>query len=509
MIVLTQKKWVCSCIALVTLTLSLQAQEVIIPDTKFKQALLRNHNIDTNNNGKIEVSEAQAYTGHIRVSGGPISNLIGIDAFKNITGLSVSKTSIRELDLSKNTKLKTLFFYKNYKVTNLDLSKNIKLKSIGCSYNKLESLTILSRDLIALYCSNNKLNKLFLPNSRKLLELNCRNNKITELKLSRQKELKTLYCENNKLTQLDISNSTKLEQLNCHSNELKSLNISKSTKLIYLYAYNNKLKNLNTSKNTKLTTLDAYDNNLTSLDVSKNTSLERLACGRNNLTSLNVSKNTKLKELYCATSKLTSLNLSKNTKLKTLYCSTNKLTSLNVSKNTKLEYLNCSNNELKSLDVSKNIKLGALNCFRNKLTSLIASNNSKLNYMDARQNSIDCIVGHPTNGATWLKDPKTEFCPEKSRAISRTAKKEGLNQKKIITYPNPVQNILYIQTGQVEKSPVTIALTALNNGRSSTQKRITDNKGVVSIDMSAYKTGVYTIKIITKDRVITRKIVKQ
>ncbi|WP_394331069.1 hypothetical protein [Aquimarina macrocephali] len=27
--------------------------------------------------------------------------------------------------------------------------------------------------------------------------------------------------------------------------------------------------------------------------------------------------------------------------------------------------------------------------------------------------------------------------------------------------------------------------------------------------MSAYKTGLYTIKIITKDRVITRKIVKQ
>ncbi|WP_132066378.1 hypothetical protein, partial [Aquimarina spinulae] len=88
--------------------------------------------------------------------------------------------------------------------------------------------------------------------------------------------------------------------------------------------------------------------------------------------------------------------------------------------------------------------------------------------MDARQNSIDCIVGHPANGATWLKDPETEFCPEKSR----TAKKEELHQKEITTYPNPVQNILYIQTGQVEKSPVTIALTTLKNGRSRAIKRI-------------------------------------
>ncbi|WP_165583440.1 T9SS type A sorting domain-containing protein [Aquimarina atlantica] len=425
MIVPTQKKWVCSCIALVTLTLSLQAQEVIIPDARFKRALLEDHNIDTNNNGKIEVSEAQAYAQHIFVSGSQISNLKGIEAFKNINSLSISKTRIREIDLSKNTKLIALFFYKNYKVTDLDLSKNTKLESIRCSRNNLESLTILSRDLTLLDCSYNKLSKLFLPNSRKVQELNCHNNRITELKLSRQKELKTLNCQYNKLTQLDINNSTKLEGLYCSNNKLKSLNTSKYTKLVYLYT------------------------------------------------------------------------------------SFNNLTSLNVSKNTKLKQLRCHSNKLKSLDVSKNTTLEILTCNSNNLTNLIASNNSKLDYMNARYNSIDCIVGHPANGATWLKDPETEFCPEKSRVISRTAKKEGLYQKEITTYPNPVQNILYIQTGQVEKSSVTIALTSLNNGRSSTQKHIPNNKGVVSINMSAYKTGLYTIKIITKDRVITRKIVKQ
>ncbi len=131
----TQKKWICSCIALVTLTLSLQAQEVIIPDARFKRALLEDHNIDTNNNGKIEVSEAQAYTGTIDVSGSQISNLKGIDAFKNITGLWVRKTYIREIDLSKNTKLESLVFYKNYKVTSLDLSKNTKLKNIRNYFN--------------------------------------------------------------------------------------------------------------------------------------------------------------------------------------------------------------------------------------------------------------------------------------------------------------------------------------------------------------------------------------
>ncbi|WP_207948629.1 T9SS type A sorting domain-containing protein [Aquimarina spinulae] len=54
-----------------------------------------------------------------------------------------------------------------------------------------------------------------------------------------------------------------------------------------------------------------------------------------------------------------------------------------------------------------------------------------------------------------------------------------------------------------------MALTTLKNGRSRAIKRIPNNKGVVSINMSAYKTGLYTLKIITKDRVITRKIVKQ
>ncbi|WP_108808976.1 MULTISPECIES: T9SS type A sorting domain-containing protein [Aquimarina] len=466
MIVPTHKEWIC-CIALLILTLSLQAQEVIIPNPLFKKALLEDHNIDTNNNGKIEISEAEAYTDFIYINNNLIFNINGINAFKNITSLSIKNTSIRRIDLSKNTKLKTLVFYKNFNVTTLDLSKNTKLDYIDCYRNNLRSLTVLSPNLKTLRCGGNKLTKLSLPNSGKLEYLTCYNNSITELKLNNLNKLEVLYCYKNKLKHLDLSKNTKLKSLRCDDNKLENLSIDKNIKL------------------------------------------KSLGCSDNKLKSLNVRKNTKLWQLYASTNKLTSLDVSKNTSLEYFICANNKLTHLNTDKNIELKQLDCNTNNIKSLSVRKNTKLEKLYCQDNNLTVLIASNNSKLNYMDARQNSIDCILGHPANGATWKKDPETEFCQKKPIVISRTAKKEELYQKESITYPNPVQNILYIQTGQVEKSPATITLTALNNGKSNTKKRIPNSKGVVSINMSAYKTGLYTIKIITKDRVITRKIAKQ
>ena len=85
---------------------TLQAQNVNIPDANFKNALL-NHTpvIDTNGDGEVQVSEANAFTGAMEVTNKYIMDLIGIEAFVNLTELYCSSNNISNLDVSYNTNL--------------------------------------------------------------------------------------------------------------------------------------------------------------------------------------------------------------------------------------------------------------------------------------------------------------------------------------------------------------------------------------------------------------------
>ena len=56
------------------------------------------------------------------------------------------------------------------------------------------------------------------------------------------KELIYLYCDNNKLTTLDVSACTKLQALLCNQNNLTSLNVSGCSDLYWIYIYQNQIK---------------------------------------------------------------------------------------------------------------------------------------------------------------------------------------------------------------------------------------------------------------------------
>ena len=56
------------------------------------------------------------------------------------------------------------------------------------------------------------------------------------------KELIYLYCDNNKLTTLDVSACTKLQALLCNQNNLTSLNVSGCSDLYWFYIYQNQIK---------------------------------------------------------------------------------------------------------------------------------------------------------------------------------------------------------------------------------------------------------------------------
>ena len=91
------------------------AQIVHIPDANFKAALLANPVINTNGDGEIQVSEANAYDDALLLSGLGISDLTGIEAF----------TALKTLDCSSNN----LF--------HIDLSNNLLLEYLDCSFNQI------------------------------------------------------------------------------------------------------------------------------------------------------------------------------------------------------------------------------------------------------------------------------------------------------------------------------------------------------------------------------------
>lgn len=227
------------------LTLGLSAQIVNIPDQNFKNALL-NHTpvIDTNNDGEIQVSEAQVVT-ILYVSGKSIQDLTGIGSFVNITGLFCNDNQLTSIDLSQNTVLNTL------------------------------------------ECSNNQFATLDISQYAALYSLSCSGNQLTSLDLSQNPGLEYLNVRNNFLTSLDISQNN-LDVLDCSFNQLTSLDLSQQSNLYSLICIGNQLVNLDTSLNMGLTILGCSYNNLTSLDLTQNISLGVFGAEHNQLTFLDV-----------------------------------------------------------------------------------------------------------------------------------------------------------------------------------------------------------------------------
>ena len=173
------------------------AQNVNIPDANFKAALVGNATINTNGDSEIQVSEAGAFASVIDVHYKGISDLSGIEAFTQISGLDCSSNQL----------------------SSLDLSNNIYLKLLNCSFNPLTSLNIL--------------------NNTVLWELNCYVNQLTSLNISNNIGLTNLYCNHNLLSSLDISNNLVLQILSCSWNQLTFLDISNNTGLKKFYCIGN------------------------------------------------------------------------------------------------------------------------------------------------------------------------------------------------------------------------------------------------------------------------------
>ena len=245
-----------------------------------------------------------------------------------ITSLSTENSSVASVaGIEYFSALKNLTLYGQTNMTAIDIHRNTNLEKLQCQANKIETI-----DLSA---------------NTKLKTLNVGETLISSIDFTPVKNtLEVFKCSSSKFTTLSLSSLTKLKQLNCVNCQLNSLDVSTNTNLQFLDCGYNNLSSLNLTKNTSLISLDCSYNNFNSLTLTANTQLTSLYCNGNQLTGLNLTKNTVLEELYCPNNKLTSLTLPNTTTLKSIYIYENQF-NLEAMGNIRNTLLNAGNTNAK------------------------------------------------------------------------------------------------------------------------------------------------------------------
>ncbi|MBS7253749.1 DUF7619 domain-containing protein [Flavobacterium branchiicola] len=357
----------------------LHAQIVNIPDTRFKNMLLRtpgiinntavikdlNGNvikIDSNNDGEIQESEALQIS-YIDVHGD------GANGF------------IFSLDgIAKFTNLKTLICYK-HRISSLDITTLIKLETLICNNNKITSLfTGNQTKLTILNCSYNYISGLDLTSSTKLTEVNCETNySLSALDLRGLTNLKLLTCSETKLTSLNINDLVSLTSVICNNSELTFLDISNLINLEMLDCASNKLQTIKFGNLPKLKNLYCAANQITSFESTGLDNLQSLGLNYNKISSIALSNLLKLEYLGVAGNQLTLFKLTELPKLASIQAENNLLQEFDITNCPNLEVLVLYNNKLISADVSQ---------FK-KLTTLDLDTNSDLINISLKNGSPD------------------------------------------------------------------------------------------------------------------------
>ncbi len=358
---------------------SMKGQNVSIPDTNFKSALLADTNINLNQDGEIQVSEAIAYTGMIKVNNKSITDMTGIEAFTSCEEINChGNYNLSGVDLTQNTALKKLRI-SSCNIGSLDLSQNVLLTELYCSYN---------RPLANLDLSQNVL----------LVELDC--------------------SHSDSLVSLDLSQNVLLKNAQISWCQISNLNLGLKDSLISLICTNNRLSNLDLSQLPSLHELDCSKNLLTNLNTSQNDTLRELHCGGNQLINLDLSQNTSLTLLYCEGNLITNL-IGLQSNLTNIVCDSNQLSSIDFSQCDSLHYLQMNYNLLTTVDVSNCSLLNQIYLEGNNLTSLDLGLNPELDFVVAHNNpNLYCVTLHPSIrpyddvapelGAYYL-DPQASF----------------------------------------------------------------------------------------------------
>ncbi|MCF1190617.1 T9SS type A sorting domain-containing protein [Mangrovimonas sp. AS39] len=342
----------------VLFSLSVQSQIINFPDQTFKDQLLA-ANIDTNNDGEIQVSEAQEVS-TLWVSGPSdseyITDLTGIEAFTNLVNFSCYQHNIEEVDLSQNILLEFISFvhpdYNEYFNPTPNYLGSLNISGL----TNLETLNITGNDMVNIQFGQNDNLLSFYTKSNAFSGLNISQTGITELTISHnyQTEISNenpfLLIGNEELTQLstvgqygdpnsspvygsiilDLTNSINIESVDVRGFSLESLFLANHPSLTYFRAaVSQTLIDLDLSPFPNLETLSLGLEGNTMVNTNECEYLEHLSIGGDSNPLLDLSQNLNLQIIQVGGIS-GDLDLSQNIHLDTIYIVDSNLNSINM-----------------------------------------------------------------------------------------------------------------------------------------------------------------------------------
>ncbi|WP_160138510.1 T9SS type A sorting domain-containing protein [Chryseobacterium sp. c4a] len=354
---------------------SATAQIINFPDPAFKAKLVSatpanyvayNLNgsstaIDTNNDGEIQVSEAQNIS-KLSFSSTSITDITGIQSFTNLTSLNASGNPLlTTVNVSNMTNLKEVALFTN--------ALNA-INTQGC--NQLESFSFSGNS-----GSISNLSFLQNPSLKKLVMM--KNTQLASADLSHLTGLEDLFIgesTNLSFTSLDLSNNINLKKIHIDKPNLTSLTFNTLSLLEDITINRTQIPSLDLTNIPKLSDLTLEKNSLlNTLMIQNNTNLEYVRIQNSPLlSSISVQDKPKLLGLTLSSTGVSSLNLTGSPKIFSVSLGGNKITSLDVSSVTGLIFLSLGEDFLTSIDVSQNTNLSSLSVAGNAITTVNVKN---------------------------------------------------------------------------------------------------------------------------------------
>jgi len=439
-----------------SVSLTSLSQTVNIPDANFKNALLNQSPvIDTNGDGEIQITEAEATT-DVVVFDSNVSDLTGLEAFINLEFLQASFNNIDAIDTSFFPNLEILSISFNA-LQNLDLSQNLNLD------------TAITGD-----------------------------NPITEIDLTNNLNLRVLSLSNTSLETVNIQNNTLLEVVRVDGSALNTLDVSDLSLLNTLEISNTNLATIDLSQNTNLLALQANTLAFTSLDISNNTQLQILDITSTNITSLDLTNNSNLRLLEMADTLFTTFDPSVLPALQYIDFSLTPITHINFSENPSLCFVFAISDELETVNLQNGnntvfgsgqdcIVSAGFTTFSASAEVFLAGNNlSSICVDDIAYAEENFLI---TDDVTYFEDCLLSIDDSSLSDIS--------------LYPNPTNGILNLDT--------TTPIQQINiyNTFGQLVREIQNDQGIRQVDLSTYDSGLYFIEVTAAQGKNSFRVIKE
>ena len=342
---------------------------------------------DADGNGILSPEEITTID-RFEMNANSLSSTIG--APTDFTGIELF-TELTDINLAGTTRVKIMS-------PSIDLSNNTKLKSINISgADVLATLTLPETETLTnVSVTGSALEALDVTHNPNLETLYIQKNQLGEIDLSQNTALKSLYIQGGNIAEIDLSNNTALESLTLDNLKLTAVDITPLQQLQTLVVYNmTDITAIDLTQNPALVTVQLNNLGITAIDVTKNPELFKLIIqGCKSLTGdVDLSQNTKINEFELIGNQYSQAN--KAIVVKGLN-GTKSLSQIRTA------YINFEGN---LLDLTGDTNLTTASLISCNIYELLVKDCTNLTNMNLTGNSLSAIDLEDVNNITVLNSP--------------------------------------------------------------------------------------------------------